>query len=374
MDVFGPATQRAIESWLGPVNASRAFARLRGGDGPRGRLIHVDPRRSQTALKADRWVPIVPGTDGLLALGIANALIREGLYDEDFVRQHTTGFEAWTDARGQRHDGFRDLVIANNRLQATNRGTQGIGRIGDLHKNSFEEIFAGPVARQFRASLARGKMPIPTCVRCVELRRLSGRKAKPPEVRLPHRGMLLENTVRCNVDCTGCARENAAGLRVNRQLQMPMAEMAKMADLVQRLGLRQLFYLNLGEPFLSPTIGQELPTEAAPAAVGGQVKEAAVWDVLKTCYDPEIPVNVVELGLVYEVKVEPHPSGEGFQVDVKMTLTAPGCGMGPVLQMDSVAKLNSIKGVKRANVEIVFDPPWDREMMSDAAKLQLGMM
>ena len=110
----------------------------------------------------------------------------------------------------------------------------------------------------------------------------------------------------------------------------------------------------------------------APVTKDGVVK--AVWDLLKTCYDPEIPVNVVELGLVYEVKVEPHPSGEGFMVDVKMTLTAPGCGMGPVLQMDAVAKLNGIPGVKRANVEIVFDPPWDREMMSDAAKLQLGML
>ncbi len=110
----------------------------------------------------------------------------------------------------------------------------------------------------------------------------------------------------------------------------------------------------------------------APVTKDSVVK--AVWDQLKTCYDPEIPVNVVELGLVYEVKVEPHPSGEGFAVDVNMTLTAPGCGMGPVLQMDAVAKLNSIPGVRRANVEIVFDPPWDREMMSDAAKLQLGMM
>jgi len=109
-----------------------------------------------------------------------------------------------------------------------------------------------------------------------------------------------------------------------------------------------------------------------PITKEGIVK--AVWDQLKTCYDPEIPVNVVELGLVYEVKVEPHPSGQGYMVDVKMTLTAPGCGMGPVLQMDAVAKLNSVPGVKRANVEIVFDPPWDREMMSDAAKLQLGMM
>ena len=116
----------------------------------------------------------------------------------------------------------------------------------------------------------------------------------------------------------------------------------------------------------------EKPDPKAPVTKEGVVK--AVWDQLKTCYDPEIPVNVVELGLVYEVKVEPHPSGQGYAVDVKMTLTAPGCGMGPVLQMDAVAKLNSVPGVKRANVEIVFDPPWDREMMSDAAKLQLGML
>lgn len=136
---------------------------------------------------------------------------------------------------------------------------EGIGRIGDLRKHTFEEVFSGPVARQFRDELAKGKMPIPTCARCGELQRLSARNAKPPEVRLPHRGMLLENTVRCNVDCTGCARENAAGLRLNKQLQMPMPEMEKMADLVQRLGLQQVFYLNLGEPFLSPTIGQELP-------------------------------------------------------------------------------------------------------------------
>ena len=79
-----------------------------------------------------------------------------------------------------------------------------------------------------------------------------------PKPRLPYRGILLENTVKCNVDCTGCARENAAGLRLNRQLTMPYAEMEQMGDLVHRLGLRQLFYLNLGEPFLSPTIDREL--------------------------------------------------------------------------------------------------------------------
>ena len=135
---------------------------------------------------------------------------------------------------------------------------EGLGHLGDLRKNSFEEVFHGPVARRFREELAKGKMPIPICARCGELRRLAARDAKPPEVRLPHRGLLLENTVRCNVDCTGCARGTAANLRVNRQLQMPLADMEKMTDLVQRLGLEQVYFLNLGEPFLSPNIGAEL--------------------------------------------------------------------------------------------------------------------
>ena len=100
-----------LESWHGSVYGSLAFANLRGaGDRPRGRLIQVDPRRSQTAAKAARWVPIVPGTDGILALGIANALIRENLYDKEFVDERTFGFEDWVDERGERHEGFKNLV------------------------------------------------------------------------------------------------------------------------------------------------------------------------------------------------------------------------------------------------------------------------
>ena len=113
-----------LESWLGPVHASLAFAAFRGGaERQRGRLIHVDPRRSHTGVKADRWVPIIPGTDGILALGIANALIREGLYDRGFVEQHTLGFEAWVDARGERHEGFKDLVLAEYGLLAVSTAT-----------------------------------------------------------------------------------------------------------------------------------------------------------------------------------------------------------------------------------------------------------
>ena len=101
--------------------------------------------------------------------------------------------------------------------------------------------------------------------------------------------------------------------------------------------------------------------------------ETLVWEQLKTCYDPEIPVNIVDLGLVYLCELT-DAEGGGKNVKIKMTLTAPGCGMGPVLAGDVRHKVEAIPGVKHADVEVVFDPQWDRTMMSDAAKLQLGMM
>jgi len=100
--------------------------------------------------------------------------------------------------------------------------------------------------------------------------------------------------------------------------------------------------------------------------------EEAVWEQLKTCYDPEIPVNIVDLGLVYQCELT-ETEGQ-FDVKIKMTLTAPGCGMGPVLASDVKMKVESLAGVRNAEVEVVFDPVWDRSMMSEAAKLQLGMM
>ncbi len=113
-----------LESWIGPVHTAQAYARLRrSSDRPRGLLVHVDPRRSPTAIKADRWVPINPGTDGLLALGIANAMIREGLYDQDFVEEHTFGFEDWVDAAGRQHMGFRNLVLRDYGLFTVSAAT-----------------------------------------------------------------------------------------------------------------------------------------------------------------------------------------------------------------------------------------------------------
>ena len=113
----------------------------------------------------------------------------------------------------------------------------------------------------------------------------------------------------------------------------------------------------------------------APAEPPGDLKTTVtrVWDELKTCYDPEIPVNIVELGLIYENQVETLPDG-GYKVAVKMTLTAPGCGMGGVLQSEAQQKITAIPGIRECNVELVWEPPWDMSKMSDAAKLQLGMM
>ncbi len=171
----------------------------------------------------------------------------------------------------------------------------GSGHMGDLNKNSFKEVFFGPQAQHLRTELAKGKLPIVTCARCNDLKRvcksqvkviespgaapaepgaqangngarnatLTHNRASPPQLfagpepRLPYKGMLLENTVRCNIDCIGCDRQSAA--RIRTTLQMDLARLSRMADLVHELGLQQLFYLNLGEPFLSPNIGQELP-------------------------------------------------------------------------------------------------------------------
>jgi len=113
------------------------------------------------------------------------------------------------------------------------------------------------------------------------------------------------------------------------------------------------------------------PAEAAAGEDPAEI-EKLVWAQLKTVYDPEIPVNVVDLGLIYACNIT--PLGEdGIRVDVTMTLTAPGCGMGDVLKADAQRKILGVPGVALAEVNVVVDPPWDRSRMSEAAMLQLGM-
>ena len=118
------------------------------------------------------------------------------------------------------------------------------------------------------------------------------------------------------------------------------------------------------------------PSATAPSATAphnGPVDEKAVWDQLKTCYDPEIPVNIVDLGLIYDCKVTQRPEG-GARVDVKMTLTAPGCGMGPTIAAEAKSKVLSVPGVEEAEVELVWDPVWNQGMISEAGKMKLGMI
>ena len=123
-----------------------------------------------------------------------------------------------------------------------------------------------------------------------------------------------------------------------------------------------------------------LGLEVAEKKIGGTSGEATreqvekeIWNQLKTCFDPEIPVNIVDLGLIYDCHVEPI-AANSFRASVKMTLTAPGCGMGPVLQQDVQNKLLCIEAVDDVAVELVWDPPWNQSMLTEAAKLQLGLM
>ena len=124
-------------------------------------------------------------------------------------------------------------------------------------------------------------------------------------------------------------------------------------------------------------LGLEVEIKRTPSPTGGPVTqeqlEKQVWESLKTCYDPEIPVNVVDLGLIYDCHLTPI-GNNNYKADVKMTLTAPGCGMGPVLAQDVQNKLISLEPIDEANVELVWDPPWNQGMMTEAAKLQLGLM
>ncbi len=116
---------------------------------------------------------------------------------------------------------------------------------------------------------------------------------------------------------------------------------------------------------------------AKPVSTGGPIAqehmEKEIWTQLRTCYDPEIPVNIVDLGLIYDCHLTPVGPGS-YRAEVKMTLTAPGCGMGPMLAQDVQGKLLGLEGVDDVSVELVWDPPWNQAMMSEAAKLQLGLL
>jgi probable FeS assembly SUF system protein SufT len=120
------------------------------------------------------------------------------------------------------------------------------------------------------------------------------------------------------------------------------------------------------------TIGGYTAKTDLPAVTVAEFSEEAVWAALKTCFDPEIPVNIVDLGLVYDLAIEKTPAGKHL-LEVKMTLTAPGCGMGPVIAEDARAKIARLPDVESAKVHIVWDPQWAPQMISETGRKALGL-
>ena len=119
-------------------------------------------------------------------------------------------------------------------------------------------------------------------------------------------------------------------------------------------------------------LGERAPAVQAPMTEG-PFEEERIWKELRTVFDPEIPVNLVDLGLIYRCDAVPLPDGT-YRVEIAMSMTAPGCGMGDVLKEDVRRKVQSVPGVREVKVEVVWDPPWDASRMSEAARLQLGWM
>jgi len=134
--------------------------------------------------------------------------------------------------------------------------------------------------------------------------------------------------------------------------------------MLARIPAQEADALGFAAPAAAPT---------GPSAAAGPLNPELLWNEMRTCYDPEIPVNIVDLGLIYDCKVDELPDG-GNRVEVKMTLTAPGCGMGPAIARDVESKLRAVPGVTDVYVEVVWDPTWNQSMMTDAARLQLGLM
>lgn len=121
-------------------------------------------------------------------------------------------------------------------------------------------------------------------------------------------------------------------------------------------------------------LGKEpVPPPAIPQNATNEDIEKVIWAQLRTCYDPEIPINIVDLGLIYRCDISSMPNGQRM-VSVDMTLTAPGCGMGEILVQDAQEKIAVIPTVQDVQVDLVFDPPWNQSMMSDEARLQTGLM
>jgi probable FeS assembly SUF system protein SufT len=177
----------------------------------------------------------------------------------------------------------------------------------------------------------------------------------------------MENTYRLTRDCA------ATRIPVGDALTLPAgSQVAVMQTLGGNITVRtEAGLARIAREDAAAIEGFTLPEDTGDAH-SGEFSETAVWAALKTCFDPEIPVNIVDLGLVYDLAIEPTPSG-GHAVEVKMTLTAPGCGMGPVIAEDARQKVAALPTVESAKVHVVWDPVWSPHMISPAGRAALGL-
>ena len=180
--------------------------------------------------------------------------------------------------------------------------------------------------------------------------------------------MRVEETIKLNRDCPAVAVPSGQRVLLGEGGEVGLMQSLGGSYTVMAQG--RLFRVDakdadaLGK---EPVARPDLPENATDEEV-----EQMIWDQMRNCYDPEIPINIVDLGLIYRCEIERNPNG-GRSVNIDMTLTAPGCGMGNVIATDVWQRVMEVPTVEEATVEVVFDPPWDASRMTEAARLQTGM-
>ena len=187
---------------------------------------------------------------------------------------------------------------------------------------------------------------------------------------------MLEDTIYLEQDCP--ATLIPAGDQVTLAKDSPVSGNQALGGSVTVTTPQGLFRIDrvhwkaLGAEAAAELEKQFAAQEAEKPALEGPFSEDQVWYVLKSCFDPEIPVNIVDLGLIYSLTSKPADNGK-YEVDVQMTLTAQGCGMGPTIAADAKERIEMLPSVEFANVQIVWDPPWSPRMISDEGKQKLGL-
>lgn len=182
--------------------------------------------------------------------------------------------------------------------------------------------------------------------------------------------MSAESEIRLNREVSGLQIPSGAPITLEKDLPVTISQSLGGSHTLLtpngmvRIDAKDADALGLATPDL------EEPTSSE--TIAGEVTEDDVWNQLKTVYDPEIPVNIVDLGLVYSMKLT--PLEEGKRIEVRMTLTAPGCGMGPTIQADARSKVMALPGIEEAEVELVWEPPWDQGMITEVGRMKLGLI